>query len=439
MSTVPGIAPKLRLSDIQTFKSLKHRDFRLLWAGTIFFAAGNWIQQIAIGWLMYEETGSAFLVGAVSGARTLPFLLIGPVAGVFSDRMDRRKMLLADQFFLAALALLFALAVATDHAKPWNIILFSFLSGAGYSIMNPLRQTIIANVVPKADVPNAIALGSAAFNFNRVLGPALGGVLITLSGPEMNFLIQGCCYLVVSIIVFPMNAQPARAEGKPKTSPRADMAEGVRYVLSNKPIFSLILLAIIPSFFLMPFTVWLMPVFAKDVLHQEADGLGWLSAFFGIGGLLGVLILASSAGSGKRHKGQMTTQAVAGIAAGLALVGLSRMTSVPFAMAFLLAEGAATLSFAAMNNTRLQSMLPDAMRGRVMGIYMVNVGLAPAGALIGGSIAEHYGAEDAMLVGALMSVMLMIGICVAYRKVLWSEPGIIEVKEGRVTQGGGDG
>ncbi len=439
MSTVPGFASKLRLSDIQTFKSLKYRDFRLLWAGTIFFAAGNWIQQIAIGWLMYEETGSAFLVGAVSAARTLPFLFVGPIAGVFSDRMDRRKLLLADQFFLAALALLFALAVVTDHAGPWNILLFSFLSGAGYSIMNPLRQTIIANVVPKQDAANAIAIASAAFNFNRVLGPALGGVLITFFGPEMNFLIQGCCYLVVSVIVFPMKAQPARGGGKLKTSAGADLAEGVRYVMSNSAIFSLILLAIIPSFFIMPFTVGLMPVFAKDVLHQDADGLGWLSAFFGLGGLLGVLILATAAGSGKGHKGQMTIQAAAGIASGLALVGLSQMTSVPFAIAFLLAEGAATLSFVAMNNTHLQSMLPDSMRGRVMSIYMVNVGLAPAGALIGGTIAEHYGAEDAMLVGALISVVVMAGICVAYRKVLWSEPAVIEAKDERVAKGGGDG
>ncbi|MBM4405369.1 MAG: MFS transporter [Chloroflexi bacterium] len=439
MSIGTGFAAKLRITDIHTFKSLKYRDFRLLWIGTVFFAAGNWIQQIAIGWLMYEETNSALLVGAVNGARTIPFLIVGPVAGVFSDRVDRRKMLLADQIFLATTSLLFAFGVATDHVKPWTMILFAFLSGAGFSIMNPLRQTIIANTVPRADVPNALALASSAFSFNRVLGPALGGIMIQYLGPTANFFMQGSCYLVVTLIILPMVPQPAPKAGRPETSAGADMREGVRYVLGNRGIFAIIMLAIIPSFFVMPFTTGLMPVFAKDALGQRADGLGWLMACFGGGGFVGVLILATFAGVGNRRAGHMTTQAVAGILAGLALVALSFMTSVPFAMLFLLAEGAATLSFGAMNNTHLQAMLPDHMRGRVMGIYMINVGLAPLGALIGGTIAEHYSVETAMLTGGLISVTLTAAICIAYRKVLWTEPAVIQAEAKDSAKGGGDG
>jgi MFS family permease len=432
-----GSAP--RISRFQTFKSLKYRDFRLLWIGTVFFAAGNWIQNIALGWLMYEETSNALLVGAVNGARTIPFLIVGPVAGVFSDRIDRRKMLLADQIFLAATSLLFALGVATDHARPWTMILFAFLSGAGFSIMNPLRQTIIASTVPKADAPNAIALSSAAFSFNRVLGPALGGIFIAYLGADVNFLMQGCCYSVVTVFVLMMRKQPPPREGKPKTSAVADMGEGVRYVRSSRAIFSIILLAIVPSFFVLPFTTGLMPVFAKDALGQEADGLGWLMAMFGAGGFLGIMLLATMTATGGRGSGHMTTQAATGIAGGVALLGLSFMTSVPFAMIFLLAEGAAALSFGAMNNTHLQAMLPDEVRGRVMSIYMINVGLAPLGALIGGTVAEHYGVVAAMRTGAVACVILVAAISIVYRKVLWAEPAVIQAEAAARGKGGGDG
>jgi MFS family permease len=162
-------------------------------------------------------------------------------------------------------------------------------------------------------------------------------------------------------------------------------------------------------------------------------------AMFGAGGFLGIMLLATMTATGGRGSGHMTTQAATGIAGGVALLGLSFMTSVPFAMIFLLAEGAAALSFGAMNNTHLQAMLPDEVRGRVMSIYMINVGLAPLGALIGGTVAEHYGVVAAMRTGAVACVILVAAISIVYRKVLWAEPAVIQAEAAARGKGGGDG
>lgn len=394
----------------------------MLWVGTIFFAAGNWVQQIALGWLVYDRTHDPFMVGIVNGARTVPFLLVGPIGGVFSDRMDRRKMLLAVQFFLAAFSFTFAILILTDTVKVWQMIGFSFFTGAGYALMNPLRQTITANTVPREDLPNAIALNSAAFNLNRVLGPAMGGVLIAVFGPGTNFLVQASCYVIVSFIAFPMRTDQSASKVKPKSSPLADLSEGVRYTVKDRTILAIIMLAILPSFFVMPFTLGLMPVFAKDVLHQEAGGLGFLLSMFGVGGLFGVVVLATSAGSGgKTQKGQMTAQVVWGVIGALAAAAVSQMNSVALAVPFLILEGWATLTFAAMNSTHLQSILPDKVRGRVMGLYMLNVGMAPLGALVGGILASHYGSDVAILCGGITAAVLFIVTGFVFRKVLWEE------------------
>ncbi|MBM4405370.1 MAG: MFS transporter [Chloroflexi bacterium] len=419
MRGAPTSTSKLSITNVPTFRSLRHRDFRLVWLGTVLFSAGNWIQQVTLGWLVYDRTDNAFLVGAIWSARSLPFLFAGPIAGVFIDRVDRKRFLIVNQLFLAALALWFALMVATDGVAVWHMMLFSILGGIGFAIQNPLRQAVTANVVPKEDFLNAIALNSSAFNINRVVGPALGGVLITTVGASANFFIQAGCYAVVAVMSMLLSVRGgAKETAKPKTSAMADLREGLRYVASRSDITALMLLAMIPAFFIMPFTVQMMPVFAKDVLRQDADGLGALLAVFGVGGLIGVLVLATI-GNRPEHG---RTQIVIGVLAGVSLIIVSRTHSMAVAMVFLFIQGTAMFTFMALNNTHMQTSIPDAMRGRVMGIYLMNVGVGPFGAMFAGALAHGRGSDTTMLVGGGIAIALFLAMGLFYGKSLFAKP-----------------
>ena len=416
MSADSTNASKSRLPEIPTFRSLRHRDFRLLWFGTFLFSAGNWVQQVTLGWLVYDRTDNAFLVGAIWSVRALPFLIAGPIAGVFIDRIDRKRFLIVNQLLLAMLAFWFAAMVATDQVRVWHMVLFSVLGGIGFAIQNPLRQAITVNLVPREDFLNAIVLNSSAFNINRVLGPAIGGVLITTVGAPANFFIQAGCYMSVAIITCFIAIKGSGAV-RQKASALADMREGLRYVASRRDITALMLLAMIPAFFIMPFTVQMMPVFAKDVLHQDADGLGLLMAVFGVGGLVGVLVLASIGNQPQHGRSQI----VIGIIGALSLIAVSRTHSMAVAMPFLFIQGTAQFTFMALNNTHVQTSIPDAMRGRVMGIYLMNVGVGPFGAMVAGAVAHGRGTEQAMLAGAVTAIVLLLAMAVFFRKSLFAK------------------
>ena len=167
-------------------------------------SAGNWIQQVTLGWLAYDMTQSAFMVGAIMGTRSIPFLVSGPIGGVLGDRMDRKKILLSTQVALGTLALTLAIILATGQAQVWHLFAFTFLSGTAWAFMNPVRTALVATVVPKEDLMNAIALNSAAFNINRALGPAAGGLLIAYFGPATNFFLQSTMYLGVFASILPL-------------------------------------------------------------------------------------------------------------------------------------------------------------------------------------------------------------------------------------------
>lgn len=417
MNVVPATLARLRINRSQTFSSLRHRDFRFLWASTFLFSSGNWIQQITLSWLIFDRTGNPFFVGAINGARSVPFLFAGPISGVLADRMDRRKLLMMNQTWLAAVVLVFAVLVSTGKVQTWHMFAFSFLSGTGFAINNPLRQTLTANVVPHEELGNAIALNSAAFNVNRVLGPALGGVLIAAFGPGTNFFIQASSYMLVALMVIPMHIQRQDLSSAGRTSALGALGEGLAYVKRQQTILALIIIATVPAFFVMPFTTGLMAVYAKDVVHTDAKGLGYLLAVFGAGGFAGALTLASF--ESRRRLGPL--QVVAGVSAGLALFAVSRSRTLGLALPFLAAEGASQLLFSAINTTHLQTLIPDSMRGRVMSIYMVNVGLAPLGALVAGALADFYGADTAMLAGGLITVGLMLLTTSIFRKALEAE------------------
>ena len=282
-----------------TFASLRHLDYRYLWTGTLMMSAGQWIQQVTLGWLLYDLTGNSMLLGALNGLRALPFLVTGPMAGVAADRMDRRKLLLQTQWVLIITAVLMGVLVASPFLHVWHIFVFTLITGVAWTITEPVRMSMIPAVVPKEDIANAVALNSGGFNLMKVIGPALGGGLIAWFGPAENFFLQAIAYAGVLAMIHWMHIPPHRAEAKHKSAV-ANLKEGFAYVWSTPAVLALMALAYVPRIFAVPYQT-LMPVFQKDVLKIGPEGLGLLMAAPGLGAVIAVLMMASLGSRIKRQ------------------------------------------------------------------------------------------------------------------------------------------
>ena len=200
-----------RWFQLDIFSSLRHRDYRYLWSGTLMMSAGQWVQQVTLGWLIYDLTGNSMLLGALNGLRALPFLITGPMAGVAADRLDRRKLLLRTQWVLIATAILFGALVWSPFLHVWHIFLFTLITGVAWTITEPVRMSMIPSMVPKDELANAVALNSGGFNLMKVIGPALGGALIAWFGAAENFFVQAVAYIGVLVMIYGMHIPPQRA------------------------------------------------------------------------------------------------------------------------------------------------------------------------------------------------------------------------------------
>lgn len=376
----------------RTFWSLRHRDYRLLWIGSLFSSSGMWIQQVSLGWLTYQVTGSAFLLGAVNGFRSLPLLLLGPFGGVAADRLDRKRLMFVTQMFLMTITAIFATVVFTGHAAVWNIILFSLLTGVAWAFNMPVRQSIIPSLVPREDLQNAIALGAVGFNITRIVGPSVAGLLIAGVGIAGNFYLQALAYVGVSAMVWQLKVQSNHRKTQ-DTSILRNLADGARYVWANKVLRTQMSLALVPVVLALPY-ISLMPVFAEDVLHVGATGFGVMMAAPGVGAVLGTMTIASV--SEIKHKGLIIFGALIGL--GVSLVLFSMSESFLLSLLLLLFTGGFQMVYMSANQTLIQTTTPDEYRGRVMGIYMLNQGLLPFGSLVAGAVADAWSAPLAVMV-----------------------------------------
>ncbi len=387
---------------IQTFRSLRHRNYRLLWFGTLFSSSGQWIQQVTLGWLAYDMTGSGAILGAVNGLRSLPLLFLGPFGGVAADRFDKKRLMFSTQMFLMVTAVIFATLIVSRHLEVWHIFVFSALTGVGWAFNMPVRQSIVPNVVPRADMMNAMALNSAGFNVTRIIGPALAGLMIAKIGAGENFYIQAAAYLGVAFMVLQLRLPdiPRSSRG----SVTASLAEGARYVAKHPTLRTQMTLALVPVVIALPYTA-LLPILAKDTLGKGAGGFGVLMSAPGLGAVVATLVIASL--NNVRRKGLLLLGAVFSLGISLILVSLSR--SFPLTVVLLVVTGAAQMAYMTTNQTVLQLTTPDEYRGRVMGIYMLNQGLLPFGSLFAGVLADAFTAPVAIAVmGATVSVLAVV-------------------------------
>ncbi len=381
-----------------TFRSLRYRDFRLLWISTLFISAGQWFQQITVSWLVWEMTGNEFLLGSVNGVRALP-MLIAPLGGVAADRVDREWLLqgtaVALFFFSAAMVAI----ILADVLEVWHLFTFMFITGVIWSFNNPVRQSIAPNLVPRHDLMNALALQSAGFNFSRILGPAIAGVVLAYLGAAENFGLQTLAYVGVFLMVLPM-VVPVVTRANPGTV-RESLSEGLRYVLSHRTLRTQFSLAFIPPLLAFPY-IALMPVFATDVYGREAGAFGLTGSAVGVGAVIGTLTIATL--TNVERRGLLLLSAI--LALGIALVAFSQTQSFELGLFFLAVIGAAQMVYLTTNQTLLQLTVPDELRGRAMGIYMLSFGMMPLGGLIGGVLATVIGAPSTiLLLGSLVCVL----------------------------------
>jgi MFS family permease len=388
--------------------SLRFRDFRLLWTGTIFMSAGQWIQQVTLGWLAYDMTGSAVVLGTISGLRALPFLVVTPTAGVLADRMDRRKLLIGIEAVLAITAVLMGLLVASGLVEVWHLIVFAFLTAAVWAMSAPLRQVLVPAVVPREALTNAVALNSLAFNLTKVVGPTVGGFLIAAFGPAGNFQLQAIAYASVIVAIYAMRVAPQDTDAARRSSVTANLREGLAYVRSTPVVLGLVIAALVPSVFAMPYMA-LMPVFQKDVLHEGPEALGLLLAAPGLGAVMAALLLAALGNF--RRKGALLLVSLGAL--GATLILFSQTTLLPLALLMLVGVGGCQVFYAALTNTLLQTIVPDELRGRVISIYMLDHGLSPAGSLVAGVSTAIFGAP--LTVAAMGATVIALALLVAWR------------------------
>ena len=391
-------------------RAFRHRNFRLFYLGQAISLIGTWIQQIALSWLVYRTTGSGFLLGLVTFCSQIPMLIFVPLAGLLSDRYDRRKLMIAAYTLAAIQALTLGLLTLSGTIRMWQILLLGFLYGGIMAFETPARQALISQMVnSREDLPNAIALNSVLMNSGRLIGPSIAGLLLVFISEGWCFLINSLSFMAVIASVTMMRL-PSRCAFVAPGSLWNDLAVAAWYAWNTRPIRLFLALVALISFTASPYTV-LMPIFARDVFDGDAHTLGFLVGSAGLGAVIGTGFLTTRPNVFELSKLVPFTSAAAGIA--LMLVGLSKIYWL--SLVFMACLGFGIIVTAASVNMMLQTMVDEDKRGRIISFYaMAFLGMAPVGGLIAGSLAGQLGAPaTAVISGAcclLGALALMRGL-----------------------------
>jgi MFS family permease len=382
-----------------TLRALRHRNFRLFFAGQLISLIGTWMQNVAQSWLVYRLTGSSALLGMVGFAGQIPVFLISPLGGLIADRHSRHRTVIVTQTAAMILAFIFSVLTLLGRIQVWHIFVLAALLGVVNAFDIPARQSFLVEMVGREDLINAIALNSSMFNGARIIGPAIAGILVAAIGEGWCFFANGASYIAVIIGLFMMTIPPPAVRIH-QGSAVTHIIEGFRFVMQTGPIRALLLLLGLVSVTSMPYAV-LMPIFADRIFHSGARGLGILMGFSGIGALIGALTLAAR----REVKGLGRWVSVACGVFGVSLILFAFSGWFWLAAAMLIPVGFALMTQMGASNTLIQSMTPDRLRGRVMAVYsMMFMGMAPLGALFAGVVAEHLGAPFTVGVGGVVAV-----------------------------------
>jgi predicted MFS family arabinose efflux permease len=394
----------------RALRALNHRDFRRWYVSSLISQVGTWMQSVAQAWLVLQLTDSPFRLGLIGALQWGPMLIFALVTGAIADRLPKRRLLVATQAALGGQSLILGTLVATGHVQYWHIGVLAVAAGLANTLDNPARQSYNADLVGRHDVMNAVALNSAAFNIARILGPAVGGLIIARFGVVPGFFINGLSFVVVVATLATLTV-----EGRPVNTTRDSMAreirEGLAYALRTPRIRLVLALLLIVSFCVFNFSVY-VPLLARQVLGLGAEGFGFLMAAMGVGAVAGALAL------GTLVPGRPPLQVLfaSAMLACAGLVGLSMVRQFAVAVPVLFVVGFFGIIATAGSNTTLQLSAPDRLRGRVMSIYtLIFGGSFPIASLLIGLISERWSVSRAFLIAGVLGICSLAAVIARWR------------------------
>jgi MFS family permease len=404
---VPDPEPSSLPAPLRAFAS---RDFRLFFAGQLVSLIGTWMQSVAQSWLVLELTNSPFRLGLVGSLQFAPVLVLSFFAGAMADRLPKRRLLIATQSVMCAQALLLAALVHRGHVQYWHVAVMAVVYGIANTVDMPTRQSFVAEMVGRGALRSAIALNSALFNGARVIGPALAGLVIAQWGTALAFYFNGLSFLPVIAALAAL-----RTDGAARTaggrSLGHEIAEGVRYALRTPRIALILSLVMAVSAFFFNYNT-LVPLLARDVLHQDAHGFGLLMTSVGLGAVAGAVGLASL--GTERPPTQMLIASA--LVLGLVMMLTAAVTRFGAAVALLAIMGFCGMLFMTGANTTVQLTVPDDLRGRVMSLHtLMFAGMTPFGALLVGSVTGALGPRAGFIVTGACGTAAVIAVTLWWR------------------------
>ena len=399
--------------------ALRHRDFRLFWSGQLVSLIGTWMQSVGQAWLVLELTGSPFQLGLVTALQFTPILLLSPVGGALSDRFPKRRIILLTQAAMMAQAFVLAGLVWSGQVRYWHVAVLAAIYGMGRAIDIPARQSYITDLVGRPDLPNAVALNSLVFNGARIVGPAVAGLLIARFGVALAFFLNGLSFVAVLAALL-----ATRTPGEPDPAGRLGIREGVwgavAYAARTPSTAFTLSLLVVVSVLVLNFNV-LVPLVAKDVLNEGAHGFGLLMSALGAGAVMAGIGLTLL----RRGRPALWSLAAAAAVLSAGTASLALVGHFGTAAVLLVALGCCQILFSTGCNTTLQLETPDALRGRVMGLYaLANAGMTPFGSLLMGAIAERLGVRAACALGGGSGLVAVVALVLIARRtgLAWTDP-----------------
>lgn len=385
------------------YRVFRHRDFRLIWLGAFLSFVGSWVQNVGQGVLVYEMTGSKERLALISFFSMIPVTLLGPFAGSYVDKMNKRALLVWSQILLALSAFAVAYLSWSKHLRVEHLFIIAFINGVVSCFEMPVRQATVSSVVPKEDLPIAIPFQGLTFNLARVFGPAFAALLLAKFGVESCYLVNGISFVALIFAGLAIKADlSAKAD---RTSAMFDLImEGLRYTWREKRLRMLFLLETGFSFFSLFYLVQ-MPAIAKDMLHLGKEGVGIVTTAVGIGAILALYITTKTADKG--IKGQLVRVSVT--SASLGLLMLSQASNLWLAIPVLILLGMSNVIIFNTCNSLFQLIAPEHLRGRVISMHIWALsGIGPIGIYPFGWLAEHKGLPFALQLSACLTILLAI-------------------------------
>jgi predicted MFS family arabinose efflux permease len=407
INTAPG-SNKLSSYFSRTFVSIvSYRDFRLFWGGSWSEHLGEWMETTALLWLINEMTHSPLMGTLMVTVRALPMVVFALIGGILADRFNRRILLICALAASAVFSLILAVFVHLGMIQPWHLLLYGGITGITTSFNHPARSTLLPNLVKKEHLLNAITMDNVSVTASRILGATLGGVIIGLAGTTPVLGLRAAGALLAMVWIFMIHPQETPTQAK-KNSPLNNLVEGLQYVRKHKDVLTQVLLYLLPIYVMNSYT-GLLPYFATEVLHVGPGLYGLLSAASGIGALLVTFYLAGF----KDFNLMRRTLLYGGMAQGLGLIALAFSSHYLLALFVLIFIGGAGTVFMTLNNTIIQRLVTDQIRGRVMSLREVAFGLGPSGSLISGAVAGSVGVPLALVIAGILSLTVLVGLKLA--------------------------